>query len=308
LFGTATDKSFEADNLADNEIVLSVLKESQLDDDLFQMGIEVAHTTVELFGDLDPDNPFFDQLTYMDPDELPEYKTILASISNKSKEEISKKDKKMIMKLPLAYVEEQNRLGLLTDDMKNRLLEARNNLREKLLALPDSPIAFYEPDTYNSAASLQENVLLGRVSASVAEGNERVSLAIRELLNEMNLTDDVFRIGLTFNVGSGGKRLSEIQRQKLHLARALLKQPDILIVNQGLNNLGAREQGEIINMILEKSRTEGVAPKGVIWAPISPSFSELFDRVIVLNDGEIVADASPEELRNTSSVYQELLA
>ncbi|MEO1141902.1 MAG: ABC transporter ATP-binding protein, partial [Pseudomonadota bacterium] len=159
-----------------------------------------------------------------------------------------------------------------------------------------------------SAASLQENVLLGRVSASVAEGNERVSLAIRELLNEMNLTDDVFRIGLTFNVGSGGKRLSEIQRQKLHLAWALLKQPDILIVNQGLNNLGAREQGEIINMILEKSRTEGVAPKGVIWAPISPSFSELFDRVIVLNDGEIVADASPEELRNTSSVYQELLA
>ena len=50
-------------------------------------------------------------------------------------------------------------------------------------------------------------MLLGRVSSSVAEGEERVSTAIRDLLEELELADDIFRIGLTYDIGSGGKRL-----------------------------------------------------------------------------------------------------
>ncbi len=153
MFGTAIDDEYKLENLPENNLVLETLKEENLKEPLFDMGKNVAETTLELFGDLDIEDPFFDQLTYMSPDELPEYKEILSRIGSKSLTEISKKDRMMIMRLPLAYTEGQNRLGLLTDDLKKKILDARFNLRKKLEALPRMPIGLYETDTYNSAAS-----------------------------------------------------------------------------------------------------------------------------------------------------------
>jgi len=308
LFGTAILSGYELEKLPGNILVRSVLDEEDLVQDFFDMGKEVAATTLELFGDLDPDNPFFDQLTYMNADELPEYRQALSRIGNKQYSEVNDDDFVMVMRLTFAYIESQNRLGLLPEELKDKIVKARFNLREKMLQLTEMPVALYEPESYNSAASLIDNVLLGRVSNTVAEGQERVTAAIRNLLDEMELTDDVFRIGLTFNVGSGGKRLSETQRQKMHLARALLKQPDLLIVNQGMNSLGGREQEKIIKTVLEASSNSKDHPLGIIWVPMNAGFAELFDRVLVFKDGELIADGDPQNIKETNPLYQELVA
>ena len=119
----------------------------------------------------------------------------------------------------------------------------------------------------------------------------------------MELTDDIFNIGLTFNIGSGGKRLSEIQRQKLHLARTLLKKPDIFIANQGMNTLGTRQQEDIIHTVLNWANENGA---GIIWVPMNPAFAELFDRVLVFDNGELVADGKPDDIKQTSDTYKML--
>jgi putative ABC transport system ATP-binding protein len=56
----------------------------------------------------------------------------------------------------------------------------------------------------------------------------------------------VLSIGLDFDVGSGGKRLTNVQRQKLNLARALLKRADYLIFNRPLVALDHRIQDQIV--------------------------------------------------------------
>ena len=308
LFGTAFDPSFDPENLPENPLIRSVLAEQGLEERLYEMGKQVAATTIELFGDLDPDNPFFDQLSYMDPDDLPAYRTTMGRIADKKLEEISEEDRHLIMRLPFTYTEDRNRLGLLDEKMTTDLLTARKRLHERLEEMEENPVAIFSPDHYNPAASVLDNVLLGRVSESVAEGMERVTHAIRELLGEMGLTDDVFRIGLTYNIGSGGKRLSESQRQKLHLARALMKHPDFLIVNQGMNSLGAREQGALIDQILETSRAGNGHKTGVIWAPVNPAFAEKFGRILVFHNGELVADDSPEALSKSNQTYQDLIS
>ena len=307
MFGTAITKGFEPDALPGNEIIRKVLDDNSLYEPLFEMGKQVASTTLELFGDLDPENPFFDQLTYMNPDDLPVYREVLANIGEKSLSEVTEKNRTMIMRLSLSYIEEQNRLGLLTEELTEKILTARKSLREKLEALPVMPVAFYETDTYNSAASIQDNVLLGRISNTVAEGYERVSAAIRELLDELQLTDDVFRMGLTFDIGSGGKRLSETQRQKLHLARALLKHPDMLIVNQALNSLGTREQGKMVRMVLDRTKSDGAnAGMGVVWAPMQTPLAEMFDRILIFEEGVLIEDEKADRIAESSERYQKL--
>ena len=308
LFGTAIAPAYKPENLASNPIVKAVLIENDLENALFDMGKEVASTTVDLFGDLAPDNPFFDQLNYMDAEDLPEYKAALNRIGDLGISEIDTTDRLLIMKLPFSYTENKNRLGLLSDDLKERILVARKSLRATLGKMQASPVAFYETDSYNPAASVLDNVLLGRVSTNVAEGSERVDEAIKALLEEMGLTDDIFHIGLDFNIGTGGKRLSEIQRQKLHLARAMLKKPDFLIVNQALNSLDSRSQRDIIETVLDRAKNTDGHPCGVIWVPINPKISMLFDRVLLFSDGELVADGDPEELSKSETRYQDLLS
>jgi len=305
LFGTAIDDKYKLENLPENKLVIEVLKNENLEETLFEMGKNVAETTLELFGDLNIDDPFFDQLTYMNADELPEYKEILSRIGSKQSADVSTNDYIMIMRLPLAYTEEKNRLGLLPVELQNKILDARANLRKKLESLTEMPISFYEPDTYNQAATIQDNVLLGRISSKVPEGTERVTSAIRDLLEEMELTDDIFNIGLSFNIGAGGKRLTEIQRQKLHLARTLLKKPDILISNQGINALSARQQEEIIETVLEWSQKNNA---GIIWVPMNPVFAEQFERVLVFDGGNLVGDGPPDEIKQNNEIYKMLTA
>jgi len=129
------------------------------------------------------------------------------------------------------------------------------------------------------------------------------------LLDELELTDDVFRIGLNYDIGSGGKRLSEPQRQKLHLARALLKRPDILVVNQGLNSLSTREQGDMIKMVLNYTDTkETDHDMGVIWVPMNPHYAKMFDRVLMFEDGELTTDSVYDDLMENSEAFKLLQA
>lgn len=307
LFGTATMPAYQPANLAGNALARVVLEKSEIDKAMFDMGKEVAATTVELFGDLSEDNPFFDQLTYMEPDQIPEYRAILNRIGDKPMSEVPKADQEMILRLPFAYTESRNRLGLLTDELKVGILQARRNMKEALEGLVTNPVSFYDPESYNPAASVLDNVLLGRVSASVAGAQEQVTDAIRNLLAEMDLTDDIFRIGLDFNMGTGGKRLSETQRQKLHLARALLKKPDFLIVNQGLNTLDARTQKQLLDMVLAKSKGSDGHKFGVIWTPTNTAFAKSFDRIMVFKQGTLVADGSPTQLESDSPEYGEIV-
>lgn len=306
LFGTAIAPGFKPEKLSSNALVRSILRKNGLEEMLFEMGKEVAATTVELFGDLSADNPFFDQLNYMDGDDLPEYRLALSRIGGSGLNATSEDDQELILRLPFAYTEAKNRLGLLSDDLKDKIVSTRNTLREALSDLENPPVAFYDPEQYNPAATVIDNILLGRIASNVAEGQDRVFEAITDMMEELELTDEVFRIGLEFNVGTGGKRLSEVQRQKLHLARSLLKQPDILIVNQALNTLDSRSQKTLLEAVLKLSRNPD-QPFGVIWVPMNPVLSQSFDRVLVFQNGELVSDNTPQYLKENDTLYQSLL-
>lgn len=306
LFGTAVAPGFKPEKLSSNALVRSILRKNGLEEMLFDMGKEVAATTVELFGDLSADNPFFDQLNYMDGADLPEYRLALSRIGDGDLSSTSENDQELILRLPFAYTEAKNRLGLLSDELKDKIVSTRNTLREALSDLENPPVAFFDPEQYNPAATVIDNILLGRIASNVAEGQDRVFEAITDMMEELELTDEVFRIGLEFNVGTGGKRLSEIQRQKLHLARSLLKQPDILIVNQALNTLDSRGQKTLLEAVLKLSRNPE-HPFGVIWVPMNPALSQSFDRVLIFQNGELVSDNTPQYLKENDTLYQSLL-
>ena len=107
LFGTAVEKGdLTAELLANSEYLRSVLAESGLDKDMFEMGVELAETAIELFADLSPDNPFFEQLNFMTPEQLEAYPPILSRAKELGFEGVNELDRGMILQLPFGYVEQ----------------------------------------------------------------------------------------------------------------------------------------------------------------------------------------------------------
>ena len=308
LFGTAVGEEFEADKLASHSYFTKVLADTGLDKELFDMGQDIAKTVIELFSGLPEDHPFFEQLSFMAAEEMPDYEQIVSKTAGVSFAKVPKDDVTRLLKLTFAYIEPRHRLGLMTDELEAKLLQARATFREGLPNTLSDAIEFYEPESYNGASSLQDNVLLGRVAYGIADAPEKVHAAIQTVLDDLNLRDAVFRVGLDFNVGSGGKRLTLLQRQKLSLARALLKRPDLLIVNRAFASLNASSQEKLVARVLEATKpADGNPGSGTFWVLQNPGSVGLFEHAVVFEDGTVAEQGTPGELKKPGSKLAELI-
>ena len=109
-------------------------------------------------------------------------------------------------------------------------------------------------------------------------------------------------LGYETEVGDRGSRLSGGQRQRIALARALVGEPAVLILDEATSALDAESEATIKDSLRKLS----FAPT-VIW--IAHRLSTVVDvaRVIVVDQGRIVADGSHVELMKTSEAYRDLV-
>ncbi|HUL09291.1 MAG TPA: ABC transporter transmembrane domain-containing protein [Candidatus Acidoferrum sp.] len=252
---------------------------------LLSMGRRIAETMVELFADLPPGHPFFEQFSFIDADDLPEFRALLARIEKTDVAALGREDRIKLIALSLPYVEARHRLDLIDEAMEQRVLAARRAFAENLPPELAGAVEFYDEARYNSASTLQDNILFGRLVYGQAQAGERVGRLIAEVLESLGLRRAVLEVGLDFQVGIAGKRLSSAQRQKVDLARALVKRPDLLILNEATALLDAAAQTKVMESILAERRG-----KSVIWITDRPALARKFDRVLVMRDGRFVEE------------------
>ncbi len=303
LFGTPVGKQFDGDNLAADPYAQSVLQSTGLDRDLLRMGLSIAETMVELFSGLSPDNPLFEQYSFISADELPNVRLLLQRLGGKGVEAVPEGDRARLMTLPLRYIEARHRLGLIDAEMEERMLAARRAFAQGLPDRLRPYVEFYDFERYNSAATLQDNLLFGRLVYGQAQAGSRVGTLASEVLAELKLRDAVIDVGLDYNVGVAGRRLPATQRQKLGIARALIKRPQLLVVNEAVAVFDGRTQDRIRDQIL--AAADG---RGVVWIANRPSQAQVFDQVIVMQGGRVVDQGPRKELEQRGGVYAELMA
>ena len=295
IFGTPLDESFNLKQLGSNSLLRKVLAADGVDAILFDMGKNIASTIIEIFEGLEAESPLFEQLSLMTPEQFPDYQAALKRVGSRSFRQASAGDQAIFLDLAFGYIEPRDRLGLLEDELMERLVKARHAFHTALGDDQDK-IAFYHPDRYNEAASVKDNVLMGRVAFGIAEAETRVSAMVRQIIDDLSLRPVVFEAGLEFNIGSSGKRLSAAQRQKLAMARAILRRPDLLLVHRGLMQLDGPTQDEILGRIIEEARgPEGRRGFGIIWNLESEHLAPHFDRIVKLEKGRVLEDTG---LRN----------
>lgn len=148
-----------------------------------------------------------------------------------------------------------------------------------------------EPYIFNM--SLRENITMGRVCSEAR---------LKEVMQLVNLMDFIRRQPLGYDsIVGGGVKLSSGQKRRLGLARALLCQPKLLLLDEPMENLDSRNE-EIIKSVLEKL-------KGKVTVMIIAhrrQTIEAADKIIMLDKGRIKEYGGVKELKAVNSYYAEL--
>jgi len=303
LFGTPIGPTFELDALADNIHVRRVLDQLGLTDDLVEVGRQVAETMTEMFAGLPPEHEFFEQFSFIDANELPEFAAMLTTVESGGLAALDPQQRDKLLSLPFKLIAARHRLGVLDERMQQRLLEARHAFREGLAEEARGQIEFFDPGRYNAAASLQDNILFGKIAYGEADAIVRVPQVLGEVLAALSLRSAVIDVGLDYHVGTAGSRLSLAQRQRAGIARALLKRPDLLILNEATAALDAPAQVKVTSGLCQE-----MAGRGLIWVLHRASLARNFDRVLVMSGGKLQEQGRFEELDRKDSLTALLMA
>ena len=303
LFGTPKGDSFSAENIGTHAYVLEILESVGLKDEFIRIGRDVASTMVELFADLPSDHEYFSQYSFISSENLPEFQTLLARSERLGLENMSTEDRNQFLSLPFKIIPARHRLDLITDNIQKRILEARKLFAEEIGDELRDEIEFFEAGHYNRSSSIQDNILFGKIALDKANAIEEVNHLITEIIDQENLRPVIINAGLDTQAGLAGSRLSQGQRQKLSIARALLRRPDHLILNEATSSLDSGSQTIVMSNLLSEMKG-----RNITWALQRASLAENFDRVLVLSDGQVVEDGSFQDLvKKEDSVFNDLL-
>ena len=307
MFGTLRDADASSRKIINSDYFRSLMRGSGLSNTLFDMGYTIAENVVEIFSDLPPDHPFFQQLTFMTADDIPGYQQMLQRLQGKGYADATEAEQRAMIRLAFFYIEPRQRFGLLTQEVMDKIIEVRHMFHEKLPNDLRSWIEPYDPERYATSTSLLDNILFGKISHRYPDASRRITRIVADAMKKQGLYEKVLAVGLEFNLGAGGKRLGPLQRQKLNLARALMRKSDYYVLNRPLPGLDHRLQQEIVDNVITFLKKDGTDP-AVLWVLSNPSLSKMFDRVIVINQSSVVADGTYETLVEENGTFKEMIA
>jgi len=155
-------------------------------------------------------------------------------------------------------------------------------------------IGYVPQDHVLFSRTIRENILFGKEDATQAE----LQQAIRAAYFEKDLKN--LPMGLETLVGEKGVSLSGGQKQRVSIARALIKDPEILMLDDSLSAVDAKTEARIIENI-QRERQE----KTTIITTHRLSGIQHADLIIVLDEGQIVEQGTHEQLLVQQGWYKE---
>src|SRR5450432_801307 len=171
-----------------------------------------------------------------------------------------------------------------------------NNLDENSISFDDlrNQIGFVTQDTQLFSGTIRENLMF--VSPTSTEGDLMDVLKKASCLNLLERAEK----GLETMIGEGGLKLSGGEKQRLSIARALLRKPHLLIFDEATSSLDSLTEEEITNTIKDIS-----SQREQISILIAHRLSTIMhaDRIYVLEKGDVVETGTHSDLRDEKGLY-----
>lgn len=185
--------------------------------------------------------------------------------------------------IPRFYDAARGKVFINGEDVKKYKLEA---LRNKIGVVPQKAVLFQ--------GTIRDNMKIGNENAT----DEMICHAF-EIAQAMEVVEK--KGGLDGKISQNGKNLSGGQRQRLTIARAIVRDPEILILDDSASALDFATDAKLRKAIAESTDEMTVF---IVSQRVSSVMQA--DQIIVLDDGEMAGIGTHQELLRTCNVYQEI--
>ncbi|NTV43524.1 MAG: ATP-binding cassette domain-containing protein [Syntrophobacteraceae bacterium] len=280
---------------------MAFLREMDLLRPLLDLGEELAVQTVTLLRDLRED-AFFFQLSPIGIDEFEEYNSVVSRLEDSGRDHIAKRDREALVGLALRFVPARHKMVALPHDLEERLLDARKAFITKMMKKDPGAFTFYHPTEYFYSQSILNNLLFGNLKEEQPQALDRVTESVVDFLRERGMIDEVMAAGLEFQVGSKGDRLSGGQKQKIAIARALLKKTPILILDEATASLDNTSQARIQQVLSGELKGRST----LIAVVHRLEMVRDFDGIAVMKAGRIVEMGRYDDLIAQKGLFYDL--
>ncbi|TWF42675.1 ATP-binding cassette subfamily B protein [Chitinophaga polysaccharea] len=181
------------------------------------------------------------------------------------------------------------------DPQQGKVLLDQQDIRTIQLGSLRGQISYVPQDVFLFSDTVANNIRFGDPTASL----ETVQTAARQASVEKDIFG--FNEGFETEIGERGVTLSGGQKQRISIARALIKDPNILIFDDCLSAVDARTEKEIIGNLYAYLQHKTAI---IITHRIFALFE--FDKIIVLDEGKIVEEGTHDDLLSLNGYYAEL--
>ncbi|TXN03490.1 MULTISPECIES: ABC transporter ATP-binding protein [unclassified Methylobacterium] len=302
LFGEPVGGAFAPLRFARHPYLRAVLEAEELVRPLTEIGLSVARSTVEIFADLPNDHSLFDNYSLFQASERGYFEDLVVRLPNAAslrRGSAGQRDRTRLIGLALRYSESRHRFGLIDAAFEQRLVQARRSFARMLPPHLAGAVEFHDPGRVNPAASLEENLLFGRISLGEANAEPRVRALVQRVLADEGLEASVYGLGLDSKVeiqpstgALADGAINARERVAIELGRCLAREPDILVVAVAPDERkveGVRER-------LARLRQARAGRGFIVCLPESgvPDGIAPFDAVIAVENSAVVAPQAIE--------------
>jgi len=169
------------------------------------------------------------------------------------------------------------------------------NLRKHNLDLIRKNVGYVPQSTFLFSDTILNNIKFGNPESSFEK--------IIKYAKISNVHDDIIKFGQQYNsvLGERGINISGGQKQRIAIARAMIKEPSILILDDSLSAVDTKTEDLIFKNVFKK---ESASTKIIISHRVSTL--KYCDNIIVLKDGEIIQSGNHNKLKNEAGYYKEI--
>ena len=169
------------------------------------------------------------------------------------------------------------------------------NLRKHNLDLIRKNVGYVPQSTFLFSDTILNNIKFGNPESSFEK--------IIKYAKISNVHDDIMKFGEQYNsvLGERGINISGGQKQRIAIARAMIKEPSILILDDSLSAVDTKTEDLIFKNVFKK---ESNSTKIIISHRVSTL--KYCDNIIVLRDGEIIQSGNHNKLKNETGYYKEI--
>jgi ATP-binding cassette subfamily B multidrug efflux pump len=186
-------------------------------------------------------------------------------------------------------------IGRMYDPTDGVISIDKHNLRDLNVQHLRGMMAYVPQDVFLFSDSIRNNVAFG--------GNNISDEAIAQALRDADLEENISRFpeGLQTKIGERGITLSGGQKQRVSIARALVLNPKVLVLDDCLSAVDTKTENSILN-----SLKVSMQDKTSIIISHRISSAKLADKIVVLHEGRIVEQGTHESLLAAGGTYKEM--